>query len=195
MASFSPTHWPPPSTGPGCMAFITSNRPWSRSPRRPSAARFISLMRSGRLPRSPISAVFHCIWTARGFGQCRRVSGPQPCRGHLASRASDVLSFGLTKNGAMTAEALMVFGHPEWLEGMERRRKRGGHLLSKNALRLGPDPGHAGRQPVAGPRRPGQCPAPRNWPALSSLARTPAWSGRSKPTKYSCAPAPTAWPP
>jgi len=43
----------------------------------------------------------------------------------------DVLSFGLTKNGAMTAEALMVFGHPEWLEGMERRRKRGGHLLSK----------------------------------------------------------------
>jgi threonine aldolase len=43
----------------------------------------------------------------------------------------DVLSFGLTKNGAMTAEALVVFGHPEWLEGMERRRKRGGHLLSK----------------------------------------------------------------
>lgn len=43
----------------------------------------------------------------------------------------DVLSFGLTKNGAITAEALVVFGHPEWLEGMERRRKRGGHLLSK----------------------------------------------------------------
>lgn len=43
----------------------------------------------------------------------------------------DVLSFGLTKNGAVTAEALVVFGHPDWLEGMERRRKRGGHLLSK----------------------------------------------------------------
>ncbi len=43
----------------------------------------------------------------------------------------DVLSFGLTKNGAISAEALVVFGHPEWLEGMQRRRKRGGHLLSK----------------------------------------------------------------
>ena len=43
----------------------------------------------------------------------------------------DVLSFGATKNGALTAEALVVFGHPEWLEGLERRRKRGGHLLSK----------------------------------------------------------------
>jgi threonine aldolase len=43
----------------------------------------------------------------------------------------DVLSFGVTKNGAMAAEAIVVFGHPEWLDGMERRRKRGGHLLSK----------------------------------------------------------------
>ncbi|MEE4304812.1 MAG: low specificity L-threonine aldolase [Wenzhouxiangella sp.] len=43
----------------------------------------------------------------------------------------DVLSFGATKNGALTAEAIVVFGHPEWLEGMERRRKRAGHLLSK----------------------------------------------------------------
>lgn len=43
----------------------------------------------------------------------------------------DVLSFGATKNGALTAEAIVVFGHPEWLEGMERRRKRSGHLLSK----------------------------------------------------------------
>jgi threonine aldolase len=43
----------------------------------------------------------------------------------------DVLSFGATKNGALTAEAIVVFGHPEWLEGMARRRKRAGHLLSK----------------------------------------------------------------
>jgi len=43
----------------------------------------------------------------------------------------DVLSFGATKNGALTAEAIVVFDHPEWLEGMERRRKRAGHLLSK----------------------------------------------------------------
>jgi len=43
----------------------------------------------------------------------------------------DVLSFGATKNGALTAEAIVVFGHPDWLEGMERRRKRAGHLFSK----------------------------------------------------------------
>jgi threonine aldolase len=43
----------------------------------------------------------------------------------------DALSFGATKNGALTAEAIVVFGHPEWLEPMERMRKRGGHLLSK----------------------------------------------------------------
>ena len=43
----------------------------------------------------------------------------------------DVLSFGATKNGALTAEAIVVFGHPEWLETMQRMRKRGGHLLSK----------------------------------------------------------------
>lgn len=43
----------------------------------------------------------------------------------------DVLSFGATKNGAVTAEAIVLFGHSERLEGMERRRKRGGHLLSK----------------------------------------------------------------
>lgn len=43
----------------------------------------------------------------------------------------DALSFGATKNGALTAEAIVVFGHPEWLEPMARMRKRGGHLLSK----------------------------------------------------------------
>lgn len=43
----------------------------------------------------------------------------------------DVLSFGATKNGALTAEAVVLFGRPAWLEGLERRRKRGGHLLSK----------------------------------------------------------------
>lgn len=43
----------------------------------------------------------------------------------------DLLSFGATKNGAVTAEAVVVFGHPDWLEALHRRRKRGGHLLSK----------------------------------------------------------------
>jgi len=43
----------------------------------------------------------------------------------------DALTFGASKNGAMAAEALVVFSHPEWLPGLERRRKRAGHLLSK----------------------------------------------------------------
>ena len=46
----------------------------------------------------------------------------------------DVLSFGATKNGALTAEAIVVFGDdpdPAMLEAMARMRKRGGHLLSK----------------------------------------------------------------
>lgn len=43
----------------------------------------------------------------------------------------DALSFGAAKNGCMAAEALVVFGHPEWLPEMERRRKQSGHLISK----------------------------------------------------------------
>ncbi len=43
----------------------------------------------------------------------------------------DVLSFGMTKNGALAAEAV-VFFNPEQSEDFEYRRKRGGHLLSKH---------------------------------------------------------------
>lgn len=42
----------------------------------------------------------------------------------------DVLSFGFTKNGAMNAEALVLFD-PARAEEARRRRKRAGHLLSK----------------------------------------------------------------
>ena len=42
----------------------------------------------------------------------------------------DVLSFGVVKNGGMSAEAL-VFFRPDLVEATERRRKRAGHLLSK----------------------------------------------------------------
>lgn len=42
----------------------------------------------------------------------------------------DVLSFGFTKNGAMMAEALMLFD-VTLVEEARRRRKRAGHLLSK----------------------------------------------------------------
>ena len=42
----------------------------------------------------------------------------------------DALSFGATKNGAMAAEAAIFFD-PALAAGLEERRMRGGHLLSK----------------------------------------------------------------
>jgi threonine aldolase len=42
----------------------------------------------------------------------------------------DMVSFGATKNGAMMAEALLVFDTADAV-GLGRRRKQGGHLLSK----------------------------------------------------------------
>ncbi len=42
----------------------------------------------------------------------------------------DMLSFGATKNGAVMAEALVVFDD-SLVDGLERRRKRAAHLLSK----------------------------------------------------------------
>lgn len=43
----------------------------------------------------------------------------------------DVLSFGATKNGALAAEAVVIFD-PERAKFFGERRKRGGHLLSKH---------------------------------------------------------------
>ncbi|MBC2776692.1 threonine aldolase family protein [Parasphingopyxis marina] len=44
----------------------------------------------------------------------------------------DMLSFGCVKNGAMSAEAILLFGDArEKAEEIRFRRKRGGHLLSK----------------------------------------------------------------
>lgn len=42
----------------------------------------------------------------------------------------DMLSFGATKNGAMMAEALIVF-NPHLIKQIKRLRKRSGHLISK----------------------------------------------------------------
>lgn len=42
----------------------------------------------------------------------------------------DLLSFGATKNGAMMAEALIVF-NPAYNKQLKRLRKRSGHLISK----------------------------------------------------------------
>lgn len=51
--------------------------------------------------------------------------------GAVTARAGvDALSFGFTKNGAMNAEALILFD-PALADAARRRRKRAGHLLSK----------------------------------------------------------------
>jgi threonine aldolase len=42
----------------------------------------------------------------------------------------DALSFGFVKNGGLSAEALILFD-PALADGIKRRRKRSGHLLSK----------------------------------------------------------------
>jgi threonine aldolase len=42
----------------------------------------------------------------------------------------DALSFGFVKNGGLSAEALVLFD-PALADGLKRRRKRSGHLLSK----------------------------------------------------------------
>ncbi len=52
--------------------------------------------------------------------------------GDLTWRAGvDILSFGATKNGAMTAEAVVFFDQ-EAVRDFDVRRKRSGHLLSKS---------------------------------------------------------------
>jgi threonine aldolase len=52
--------------------------------------------------------------------------------GEISWRAGvDVLSFGATKNGALSAEAVLFFD-PALVRDFELRRKRAGHLLSKS---------------------------------------------------------------
>jgi threonine aldolase len=59
------------------------------------------------------------------------VAGTGESPADLTWRAGvDVMSFGATKNGAIGAEAVIYFD-PDRATGFERRRKRGGHLLSK----------------------------------------------------------------
>lgn len=64
-----------------------------------------------------------------------RFANAVACRGATPAEMSwrggvDILSFGFTKNGAMSAEALVMFD-PALADEARRRRKRAGHLLSK----------------------------------------------------------------
>lgn len=63
------------------------------------------------------------------FGNAAVASGATPAE--LTWKAGvDILSFGATKNGAMAAEAVVVF-RDELMESLAYRRKRAGHLFSK----------------------------------------------------------------
>jgi threonine aldolase len=63
------------------------------------------------------------------FGNAVAALGCKPA--DMTWRAGvDLLSFGATKNGALGAEAIVCFD-PARAEEIARRRKRGGHLLSK----------------------------------------------------------------
>ncbi|MES1156475.1 MAG: beta-eliminating lyase-related protein [Alphaproteobacteria bacterium] len=64
------------------------------------------------------------------FGNAVAALGCSPA--DISWRAGvDLLSFGATKNGALAAETIVVFD-PARAETIERRRKRGGHLLCKS---------------------------------------------------------------
>jgi len=79
---------------------------------------------------------------AHGHGLCVHMDGARFANAlaHLGCRPSelswragvDVLSFGMTKNGAMAAEAVILFDPDgEAAASFGYRRKRGGHLVSK----------------------------------------------------------------
>lgn len=78
--------------------------------------------------------------TARRHGMALHVDGARFANAVAALGVSpaalswragvDVLSFGATKNGCMTAEAVVLFS-PERARELSFRRKRAGHLLSK----------------------------------------------------------------
>ncbi|MDX2236806.1 MAG: beta-eliminating lyase-related protein [Hyphomonadaceae bacterium] len=53
------------------------------------------------------------------------------CAPRAAAAGVDVLSFGATKNGAMAAEAIIVFDRTA-VRGLDRLRKRSGHLVAKH---------------------------------------------------------------
>ena len=67
----------------------------------------------------------------------------------------DILSFGITKNGGLLADAIVVFT-PDVATDIGFHLRRGRNGLVQDALCLGPDPGLCGGRTLASPRRPSQ---------------------------------------
>ena len=74
----------------------------------------------------------------------------------------DVLSLGATKNGALAAEAVVVFD-PALAAGLAERRKRAGHLLSKMRFLSAQLVAMLEAGPLAAPMRA----TPTPWPTAS----------------------------
>ncbi len=96
----------------------------------------------------------------------------------------DVLSLGLTKDGALAAEAVVVFD-PVLAEGLGRAAQARRPSTLEDAVPQYPARGDAGGGPLAAPRRPCQRHGrpTRRRPERRSL--TSAWSSRSRPTSCS----------
>jgi len=107
----------------------------------PKAVSFSQATEAGTVYTAAETARLADVAHARGLAV--HVDGARFANALVATRASpaeltwkagvDVLSLGLTKGGALAAEAA-VFFDPALAETMQSRRKRQGHLLSKGRL-------------------------------------------------------------
>ena len=101
----------------------------SRSPTPPNMAASTRPRRRRRSARCAASAAFGFHVDGARFANAVASLGASPA--DLTWRAGvDALSFGFTKNGGLSAEALILFD-PALAETVHYRRKRAGHLLSK----------------------------------------------------------------
>jgi len=104
----------------------------------PHAVSITNVTEYGLVYRPEAVAAIGAFCRAQGLGL--HVDGARFANAVVASGATpadltwragvDLLSFGFTKNGAMNAEALILFD-PARADEARRRRKRAGHLLSK----------------------------------------------------------------
>ena len=87
--------------------------------------------RSARLPTSRMRAASTVHMDGARFANAVARARAYARREATWKAGVDVLSFGATKGGAMAAEAVIFFD-PARADGMDERRKRGGHLVSKH---------------------------------------------------------------
>ena len=123
---------------PADLDLAIARLPGHRSDLRPSAVSLTNATECGTLYRPGEIAALAEVARRHGLGihvDGARIANAVAALGvtpaDLTWRVGvDVLSFGATKNGAICADAVVVFDRAR-LDGLAERRKRGGHLLSK----------------------------------------------------------------